>query len=377
MNIAILTQPICNNYGGILQNYALQTLLERRGHTVTTLNYPVVPGYSGSSLRHILSICKRTIQKLSGHPEVIWIDLATESRKQVELAHLQKAFLDKHLHLHEIKPPITWEQIESYSFRFGFSFDAFLVGSDQVWRPRYNRGRLGNLFLDFVEGKEVKRVAYAASFGTDVWEMNEEQTEKCSLLAKRFDAISVREESGVGLCKEYLDVEATHVLDPTLLLEAKDYLSLSNGNEHPEGDYIAVYTLDYTKEKLARLNAVSRELNCPLHFIGRFTKMGYPSVESWLEGIAHAKYVITDSFHGTVFSIIFQKQFVTLGNAARGNSRFDSLFATLGIDKARQCNETTTIVQLLKGKIDYNNINKVIEEKRESSTLFLQAALTN
>ena len=377
MNIAILTQPICNNYGGILQNYALQTLLERRGHTVTTLNYPVVPGYSGSSLRHILSISKRTIQKLLGYPEVIWIDLATESRKQVELAHQQKKFIEKHLHL--ANPTYLLEQTLSNTSNFSnlSNFDAYVVGSDQVWRPRYNKGHLGNLFLDFAEGKEVKRISYAASFGTDVWEMNEEQTEKCSLLAKQFDVISVREESGVDLCKEHLGIEATHVLDPTLLLDAKDYLSLCNGTEHPEGDYIAVYTLDYTKEKIALLNAVSRELNCPLHFIGRFTKKGYPSVESWLEGIAHAKYVITDSFHGTVFSIIFQKQFVTLGNAARGNSRFDSLFATLGIDTARQCNETTTIVQLLKEGIDYNKINKVTEEKRESSTLFLQAALTN
>lgn len=368
MKIAILTQPICNNYGGILQNYALQTLLERRGHIITTLNYPVVVGYGSGSLRHILSICKRTIHKLTGHPEVVWIDLATESRKQVELAHLQKAFIDKHLHLHEITSPITWEQVK------GFGFDAFVVGSDQVWRPRYNTGHLSNLFLDFAEGQKVKRIAYAASLGTDVWEFGASQTVQCAALAKQFDAISVREASGVTLCKNYLGVDATHLLDPTLMLEAEYYLSLCSGNEHPQGDYIAVYTLDYTKQKMALLKEVSRQLGCPLHLIGRFTKKGYPSIESWLEGIAHAKYVITDSFHGTVFSTIFQKQFVTLGNAARGNSRFDSLFATLGIGKERQCNEADTIVRLLKKSIDYNNINKVKAEKQAISTQFLTAA---
>ena len=368
MNIAILTQPICNNYGGILQNYALQTLLERRGHIVTTLNYPVVVGYSSGALRHVLSICKRTIHKLTGHPEVVWIDLATESRKQVELAHLQKAFFDKHLHLHQIESPITWEQIES------FDFDAFVVGSDQVWRPRYNTGHLTNLFLDFTEGQKVKRVAYAASLGTDVWEFDASQTIQCATLAKLFDAISVREASGVSLCRNYLGVEATHVLDPTLMLDADDYLSLCSGKEHPEGDYIAVYTLDYTKQKMALLNAVSKKLNCPLHFIGRFTKKGYPSIESWLESIAHAKYVITDSFHGTVFSTIFQKQFVTLGNAARGNSRFDSLFATLGIDIERQCNDVTTIVHVLKESIDYNSINKVKDDWKVRSNKFIDEA---
>lgn len=368
MKIAILTQPICNNYGGILQNYALQTLLERRGHTVTTLNYPVTCGYGGSSFRHFLSICKRTLHKCTGHPEVVWVDLAKESRKQIELAHLQKAFIDKHLHLRQVQDPITWEQV------VGDNFDAFVVGSDQVWRPRYNTGHLSNLFLDFAEGRDVKRYAYAASLGTDVWEMTPEQTEQCTGLVKKFDAISVREASGVPLCKNYLGVEATHVLDPTLMLDAEDYLSLCSGKEHPAGDYIAVYTLDYTKEKIALLKEVSRRLNCPLHFIGRFTKAGYPSVESWLEGIAYAKYVITDSFHGTVFSTIFEKQFVTLGNAARGNSRFYSLFATLGIGQNRQCNEVDSVVNLLQQSVDYDNIKQLKTCHRQVSTQFLAYA---
>lgn len=367
MKIAILTQPICNNYGGILQNYALQTLLERRGHAVTTLNYPVVGGYKGTPMRHFINTCRRFLQKIKGDPNIVWIDLDKESKMRVVLANLQKAFLDKHLHLHTIQSPITWEQLD------GLNFTAFVVGSDQVWRPRYNRGHLANLFLDFAEGQKVKRVAYAASLGTDIWEFDASQTVQCTALAKLFDAISVREASGVALCKNYLGVDATHVLDPTLMLDADDYLSLCSGNEHPKGDYIAVYTLDYTKEKMALLKEVSWQLGCPLHLIGRFTKKGYPSIESWLEGIAHAKYVITDSFHGTVFSTIFQKQFVTLGNAARGNSRFDSLFATLGISKERQCNQAATIVRLLKEDIDYN-INKVKAKKQAISNQFLTTA---
>lgn len=366
MNIAILTQPICNNYGGILQNYALQTLLERMGHNVTTLNYPVVGGYSGSTLRHFLSICRRTTQKLTGHPGVLWIDLATESRKQVELALLQKSFLDKHLHLYTVQPPIILGQLE------GFHFDAYVVGSDQVWRPRYNNF-IENMFLDFAEGKAVKRFVYAASFGTDEWEMTPDQTARCASLAKYFDAISVREESGVALCKRYLGVEATHALDPTLMLPAEAYLSLCRGNEHPQGDYIAVYTLDYTKQKMNILRNVSRKLDCPLYFIGRFTREGYPSVESWLEGIANAKYVITDSYHGTIFSIIFHKQFVTLGNAVRGNSRFESLFGVLGITRKRQCNEVDGIVRILKKKIDFDSIDGLKNEMQvNSSNVFVK-----
>ena len=365
MNIAILTQPICNNYGGILQNYALQTVLERQGHTVTTLNFPVISGYSGSKVRHILSTCRRVLRKLNGDPAVVWVDLATEYRKQVELAHLQKIFLDNHQHLYTICPPITREQVEQ------FHFDAFVVGSDQVWRPRYN-AYIPNLFLDFTEGMSVKRIAYAASFGTDQWEFSAEQTTISSFLAKKFDVVSVREASGIQLCKQNLGVDAIQVLDPTLLLSAEEYLFLCTGNEHPQGDYIAVYTLDYTKKKMTLLKEVSRYLNTPLHFIGRFTKKGYPSVESWLEGIANAKYVITDSFHGTVFSTIFMRQIITLGNAVRGNSRFDSLFNILGIPKERQTNNVNQIIDLLQQPIDYKSVNRLKAEWQDKSNSFLQ-----
>lgn len=351
-----------------MQNYALQTLLERRGHTVTTLNFPVVEVCPRNKIHHFLSNCRRFIHKLFGYPDVIWVDIFKEYRKRVELATLQKNFLDKKLNLYSIKAPLSWQQIKD------FNFDAYLVGSDQVWRPRYNRENLTNLFLDFVEGKDVKRVSYAASFGTDKWEMSNEETERCSHLAKLFDAISVRESSGIELCKSYLGVDAIHVIDPTLMLDAEDYLSLCGGFEHPKGDYIAVYSLDYTKEKLALLNTVSKRLNIPLHFIGSFSKSGYPSMESWLEGIAYAKYVITDSFHGVAFSIIFQKQFVTLGNPIRGNGRFDSLFATLGIPMERQTNEVNKILSLFQQLINYDDVNSFKERNRIISNNFLDKA---
>lgn len=370
MNIAILTQPICNNYGGILQNFALQTVLERMGHNVITLNYPINNRYSGNIIRHLLSIGKRTIKKIYGEPGIIWVDIAKESRMQIKLAHLQKAFLDKYLHLQNITPPITKEQVSN------LNIDTFIVGSDQTWRPRYNK-YLENLFLDFTEDMGVKRIAYAASFGTDKWEYSPEQTDRCSQLANKFDAISVREASGIDLCRNNLGVDAVQMLDPTLLLSADEYLSLCSEHEYTEGDYIAVYTLDYTKEKLTLLNDISKKLNTPLHFIGRFTKQGYPSVESWIEGIAHAKYVITDSFHGTVFSMIFERQFVSLGNSTRGNSRFDSLFKTFNIPKERLTNNVGEIVQSLQTNIDYDSVNMVKSEWQEDSSQFLKKALNN
>lgn len=369
MKIGILTQPLCNNYGGTLQNYVLQTVLKRMGHGVTTLNYPVEVCSYDSQMRYMLSCCRRILRKLSGDPSIVYISLKEESRKAVELAHLEKAFMDKHMHIVPIKSPITFDAVKD------MPFDAFVVGSDQVWRPRYADKNLGNMFLDFTKGMNVKRVAYATSLGTDVWEYTPEQTKNCAELVKQFDAISVREASGVKLCKENLGVEPKHMLDPTLLLTKEDYLSVCSGNEHPNGGYIAVYTLDYTKQKMAFLNAVSKELNTPLHLIGRFTKAGFPSIESWLEGIANAKYVITDSFHGTVFSTIFERQFVTLGNAARGNSRFDSFFTTLGLSADRQCSDVASVIKMLQQPIDYTKINAIKAEKQKEAIEFLKSSL--
>ena len=119
--------------------------------------------------------------------------------------------MDNHQHLYTICPPITIDPDEQ------FHFDAFVVGSDQVWRPRYN-AYIPNLFLDFTEGMSVKRIAYAASFGTDQWEFSAEQTTISSFLAKKFDIVSVREASGIQLCKQNLGVDAIQVLDPSLLL---------------------------------------------------------------------------------------------------------------------------------------------------------------
>lgn len=368
MKIAILTQPICNNYGGILQNYALQTILEREGHSVTTLNYPVVPVYSGSPVRHVLSTAKRILQKIGGNPKIIWVDIAKEARKQVELAHLQRQFLDERLHLKTINPPLTFDQVRD------FGFDAYVVGSDQVWRPRYNH-YIENMFLDFTEGSNVKRVAYAASLGTDKWEYSVEETERCAHWASYFNAISVREHSGIGLLKEHFNVDASHVLDPTLLLSKEDYLSICSREKYSGEEYIAIYVLDFSKEKLSLLNHISKELHCPLRFIGRFTRAGYPSVESWLDGIANAKYVVTDSYHGTVFSTIFEKQFVTLGNTARGNSRFESLFESLGIPSNRLTIEPSKIVSLLKTPLEFGPMLVRKKDMQNKSHLFLRDSL--
>ena len=113
-------------------------------------------------------------------------------------------------------------------------YDAIVVGSDQIWRKQYVcesfKLPIESSFLDFAKHWDIKRISYAASFGTEEWEYNDEQTKNCRVLIQLFDNVSVREKSGVALCKDYLQHNAKVVLDPTLLLKKNDYLKLLNKN---------------------------------------------------------------------------------------------------------------------------------------------------
>lgn len=217
MRLGIITQHLDLNYGGILQNYALQTILKRLGHDVYTINRTDIPEiYVSSIFRQTRFSINQILKRLLGRPS---------SMLYQEYIHIRKNCIDfvhRNINLTEIFK--SQEQLLSIINKY--DFEGYIVGSDQVWRPSYSLN-IYNDFLDFCyDKKNIKRIAYAASFGVSDWSFNEEETKGIRLLAKRFDAISVREESGVELCKEFLGVEAILLLDPTLLLEKEDYIKI-------------------------------------------------------------------------------------------------------------------------------------------------------
>ena len=134
------------------------------------------------------------------------------------------------------------------------------------------------------------------------------------------------------LCKDYLSVDAVHVLDPTMLLKAEDYLALTSESDYPKGKYIATYVLDGAKDKADIVKVESRRLDMPTVKVGVMHKDRFDSIESWLATIAHAERVITDSFHGTVFSLLFNRPVKVLGNNVRGNTRLQSLLDLLDLN---------------------------------------------
>lgn len=322
MRVSIITQPLFVNYGGILQNHSLQTVLRRLGHEPLTVNVPPRPVRKEEWKDYIKSI-RNLIYKLRGNYSVPFLNPHTFAVKERELSFPQRDFIGKYINKKDVKDPFTSATVTECPA------DLWIVGSDQVWRSWCNR-YIENEFFDFLDD-ETPRIAYAASFGTDKWEIPEDKTSHIKELAKKFKAISVREESGLKLCKDYLDLDAVHVLDPTMLLSGEDYLALTSDDDYPKGRYIATYVLDHSKEKGNIIKSESKEKNLPVEKVGVMHKDRFDSIESWLATIAHAEYVITDSFHGTVFSLLFNRPVKVLGNNVRGNSRLQSLYELLNL----------------------------------------------
>lgn len=351
MRLAILTQPLRYNYGGILQNYALQTVLRRMGHEVVTLD-PQRYYYSWwQHLRYslFLSWSDFISRRTNGEPldkRCLFLFIinfflrhSLFRKKNVEI--LEKKKTDKTI---QILGKNTFSFVNKNISRKEYSnlskeispetYDAFVVGSDQVWRPEYNTN-LADMFLEFTKEWDIRRIAYAASFGVDSWNCEATLTEKYKQSLKHFDFISVRESSGVKLCKEVFDVNALHLLDPTLLLTKEEYYSLLHLDRVPKsnGDLL-VYILDYSDDKKNLIQRITDEyhlspfrVNSDVenYLLADINRRIQPPVEQWLRGFYDAEYVITDSFHACVFSIIFDKPFIVYTNDKRGNARFESL----------------------------------------------------
>lgn len=372
MKIAIITLPLHGNYGGILQNYALQTVLKRMGHTVETLRLP--QERKQPLWRRPLVYSKRFIWKYVLHrPCHIFYEQWYNAINPPLIRHMQ-AFVDRHIEARQIK---DFKELKEGEYH------AFVVGSDQIWRRRSFKcyQSLETVYLSFAKDwKGICRVAYAPSFGTDQWEYSAMQTRRCAALAKCFDGISVRESSAVDLCKQYLGMEALHVLDPTMLLRAKDYLRLLEGVEtHQPDGQLLTYILDETAEKNEIVNRIARhygyrsfransryeDLFAPLE------ERVQPPVEQWLKDFNEACFIVTDSFHATVFSILFGKPFVVIGNKARGLARIYSLLEMLHLEE-HIVNALSELDLTRSFEYDAQSVHSLLQAKRNESMNFLE-----
>ncbi len=364
MKIAIQTLPLNSNYGGILQAYALQTTLQRMGHEVSVIARSCVP--PRPSLATLLrAVAKRSLRRYIFCDQSVML---TERQQWVR----DSGIINQHTRRF-VERYIRELYCDTYSSLPPNCVDAIVVGSDQVWRPRYfGEELIADAYLSFARGWCIRRVAYAASFGCDEWEYTEAQTEVCRELLALFDYVSVREESGVRLCREHFGVDASQLLDPTMVLRRGDYEELVESGAVPpsEGD-LMLYILDPnpTKSVVAESVARSRSLTPFSARSAEGTSVEervQPPVEQWIRGFVDAEFVVTDSFHACVFSIIFNTPFVVCSNSARGATRLHSLLGALGLE-GRLVESSVGVERAICGAIDWGRVNRRLDELREHS----------
>lgn len=368
--IGILTQPLGHNYGGLLQAYALCEVLKQMGYEPIVLDRRI----NHTILRKALSHGKTILCKFLGRKRKFTMFLSDSDKDFVYKG--TNIFINKYI---SNVPLYSDNKLKSFAKKE--SLCAYVVGSDQVWRPCYSLN-LPTYFLDFVKGnKSVKKLSYAASFGVDTWEFTEEQTLMAKKLIKEFDRVSVREDSGVKLCKEFLDCEAEHVLDPTMLLKKEHYIKLfeQEGEARSSGN-LFTYVLDRDGEKESVIKRYEKELHLQ-EFTSQpkeaqLTREGiknniedykYPTVTKWLRSFYDAEFVITDSFHGCVFSILFNKPFIAILNHGRGASRFYSLLKMFGLEDRIYTPDS----DYSNRTIDWNQVNEKLNTLRKHSKSFL------
>lgn len=379
MKIGILTLVPYDNYGGILQGYALQTQLERMGHEVWILHTKL---YNYTPLRRkIRYLTKWYIGKLLHKKEIPAINIYSYQKYRVQNI---VPFISKYIHL--TREFSSKEDL--YKFQEQEKFEAFIVGSDQTWRPCLSPD-LYHMFLDFLPQESSKlRLAYAASFGVDYMEFTSKQLKICKPLLQRFNSVSVREKSGIELCRKYFAISAELVLDPTMLLDKQDYLRLINSYSprHRKIDLMQ-YIFFFNQEKYNIIKKVSERTGfIPVNLMTkRFLHEVYKKeqlsdavfmpVEEWIYGYSQAKFVLTDSFHGTVFCIIFNVPFLTISpNAA---TRLHSLLSTYHLEDRLISKADEITEDLLQKPINWEEVNQIRMNLKTQSIKYLTRYINN
>lgn len=314
------------NYGSILTAYAIQEILISLGYYTKLLNY-----------------------------------------KRVPLVNYENSFFQE---FHDTHINLTKEVNNDSDFiNLNSICDCFLVGSDQMWRTKYFKKIYEKCLLSFTDSDKT-RIAIAASFGLNEFEGTLEEKQAFSKLLKRFKGISVREDSGVEILKNTFNTNGVFVLDPVFVLDKKYYHALCENSKLNTKDKLVYYGWEYSPEYKQKLEKIAKLYNC--NDIINIT--GNVRIEDWLNAIKNARLVVSNSYHGVCFSIIFNKNFVCINNIGEG--RFDSLKKLLHISDYIFNDIDDLIKENQIRKVpDYETIEKIITDEKNKFYLFLNQML--
>lgn len=350
MKIALLTIWHIGNYGAEMQAYATVKAIKQIGHEVTLIDLrltDVLPSTLKIKIASQISKHSKWSRKLNS----FWNEFMADSIRYTSLEQLRS------------NPPLA---------------DVYLVGSDQVWNPVLTEGLSKAYFLDF-GNDETRRVSYASSLGVSKFENQQKFIEDYRPLLKRFNYVSCREKTGVNFLKHNLDIDAVNVLDPTLL--HTDYSEIT-GNLS-EDETLVFYPVSHDVTHIEEMSCkLAAELN--LRYINanhkkplfRSIKWDGLSVNEWLKTIGQAKFVVTPSFHGVAFSIIFHRQFIVAGTNAKRSSRIIDLLDALGLsDRIYSSVEDVMTDKPWEKTIDYTQVDAKLNILRDTSWKYLLNSL--
>ncbi len=355
-----------DNYGQILQSFALQYFLRKKGHEAFVIKY--LPSKRKRDFSWWISvprkILSRIFQFLFHNKEY---QLSQHFKKQAEIIQHENLLHPRFFSMFKDKYIVySLEVYNQYTlFQNPPEADVYVAGSDQIWA-----GLDPVFFLCFVS-KEKKCIAYAPSFGgLENSRINRKQLKH---YLNRFSILAMREQNGLDICKSMGRNDALLVPDPTLLLAVKDY-SLVSSDVPVEKDYVLLYFLGNDMDfEIAKVYRWAKNRGLDVKYVsaqGRideYVKV-YPNVDEWLDLIHKAKYVITNSFHGTVFSIIMNKNFMVVplsGSFARMNCRITDLLSQFMLEDRMYVGD----VDLLLSSINYDKINNLLESKRNEISI--------
>lgn len=360
MKIGILNLPIDNNYGGHLQRYALMSVLKSMGHEPINLDCRF--GHKMSLKQRIraciLSFVRMVLEIL---PEIKVILII---RNRLDNANrITNKFYEKYIP--HTKTIYYKEGLKNYR-----NYDLYIVGSDQVWRKDYMKWGgtetcIDTYFFDFLPD-DKKRIAYAVSFGKEEDDYTQAEINRLSILYKKFFSVSVREKSGLTILRnrKWMDPVPQWTIDPTLLLSKEEYLKIINENKTKSNKgKVLTYILDPTPLQKKEINELTKGkdvLNVGIK--SRVT----PTIPQWLRNFFDSEFVITDSYHGMIFSIIFNKPFKLYFNKERGSTRFNSVLQVLCLSED----------SLNLNVHDWDRVNEILRELRKESLIYLSNSLT-
>lgn len=357
MKIGILTHPLCHNFGGVLQAYALYTYLRDRGHDVYII-------------KQIKTPFKEAIKKVVT-PMLKMLHIRHDSVIDYVQNQNFKNFIARNFHHY-----IYYKDIKSKNGHF--RLDAIVVGSDQVWRKWGNTWDVKYYFMNFAAGWNIKKLSYVASLGLNTWDFNEQETQEIKYWLNQYSSVSVREDDAVNLCREKLNINAEWHIDPTMLLSITDYNKLLK-DVKTESYPIITYILDPSNNKLKIRDTICSQKGAKpitVNIQEGISSTGIievqPSLESWLIKMMNAGFVITDSFHGTAFAINFNRPFIVLSNQLRGQSRLLSILNMFGLEN-RLVDKIEDAKVIAEIPIDWRRVNATLEAQRNKSKLYFEA----